>query len=87
MGKDNEGVLVSNDGGVYFIPNDQLAQFKLTDEAAASVTDAVGGDDVAGFAMKSSDEAKMGKIRPVKFAFAGEFKPRVLQVGYADDPI
>ncbi len=86
---DNEGVLVSNDSGVYFIPGDQLSQYKLADDAASSVTEAVGGDDeVSGFAMKGGGRVESHlKMRPLKFAFGGDFKPQALDMQYSDNPV
>ena len=44
-----EGLLVSQDDGVYFIPDDQLAGFKIADDAAEGVREAVGEAEVSGF--------------------------------------
>jgi len=78
MTNESNGLMVSDDDGVYFIPGDQLAQFKLSDEAAVQVDESMGGE-VTGFA-KSSFE-------PAKFAFMGDFKPIPLRNSYADAPV
>lgn len=70
-----EGLLVSQDDGVYFIPDDKLAGFKIADDAAEGVREAVGEAEVSGFKqMGFSPEVQRHfrpAIKPIAFAFRG----------------
>ena len=88
MSEEN-GLLVSDDDGVYFIPADQLSQFKMTEAAAANIRETVDGDDdVSGFQYIKPGGARpelRAEMRPVRFAFSGPMKPIIIsQSQYSD---
>lgn len=83
MSASDEGLLVSNEEGMYFIPADQLSKFKMTAAAEGNIRDALGEDDVAGFRMPSKRdlkgaEFKLKESRPIDFGFSGKMKPTIL---------
>jgi len=71
------GLVVSTEEGVFYIPQEQLTEFKLTDDAAAEVRESMEGDEVAGFRMPKQ------AVQPVSFGFTGRFEPTILR-GYQD---
>lgn len=88
MSDQQDGLLVSDTNGAYFIPADQLAAYKLPDDVASTVRDAA-GDEVAGFRFDpNSSKLKMdiGEFRTVDFAFTGKFGPVVGKIQYSDAP-
>lgn len=73
--QNDDGLLVSNEDGTYFIPAAALAEFKMTDAAAASVRDTIGADDeVSGFSHRPA-----GGMKPIDFGFSGRMGPIILQ--------
>jgi hypothetical protein len=79
--QNDDGLLVSNEDGMYFIPAAALAEFKMTEAATTSVRDAIGADDeVSGFSHRPA-----GGMKPIDFGFSGRMGPVILQgVQYSD---
>ena len=78
-GKDKTGLLVSNDSGVFYIPEEELGRYRLPDDVAAGVSDAA-GDEVSGFAQRPT-------IRSSSFSFMGSFSAAQLPCQYSDCPV
>ncbi|MFN3216960.1 MAG: hypothetical protein ACE367_10730 [Acidimicrobiales bacterium] len=75
MSDRTEGVLLNREDGVFFVPEDQLAQFRVPDEAAEEIRAKAGDDEVSGF---RSDKLRAGELRPnireIKWGFDGPIK-------------
>lgn len=85
-----DGTLLQGaDGAVYFIPSERMAEFRVADEQAAGVREALGeldtdDSEVAGFSFEQIRPLKDG-VRPLK-AFEGPLgiRPPISQVNIGD---
>lgn len=82
-------LLQGTDGDVYFIPADRMSEFRVADEDAAGVKEALGAidrdeDEVSGFSFQPQQELKTG-VSPV-LAFSGPLgiKPPVARLDEGD---
>lgn len=84
--KEFDGLMVSNEDGVYFIPSTKLGQYKVADAAAASISDAL-ADEVSGFKWEQAEPVKEAPgFRPIQFGFSGRIRPVTLGLQYSDMP-
>lgn len=80
MSDRTEGVLFNREDGVFFVPEDQLGQFRVPDEAAEEIRAKADDDEVSGFRSKDfgSDELRASKLRPnireIKWGFDGPIR-------------
>lgn len=81
-------LLQGSDGAVYFIPADRMSEFRVADEEATGVREALGEldseDEVSGFSFDQIRPLKQG-VRPLK-AFEGPLglRPTILQQNIGD---
>lgn len=78
---DTNGMLVSNDDGVFFIPKNKLDEYRLDEESAADAKARYGGDEVAGFASKP---LAGGRGPSLDFGFSGPVRGPLIRASYAD---
>ena len=85
--QENGLLLQAADGDVYFIPADRMTEFRVADEDAVGVKDALGDldeDEVSGFAQRPPADLKIG-VSPVR-AFQGPLgiRPPVARIDEGD---
>ncbi len=78
--KDTNGMLVSSEDGVFFIPKDKLDEYRLDAESAADARSRY-GDEVSGFA---SRPLSTGKGPSLDFGFSGPVRGPLIRASYAD---
>jgi hypothetical protein len=87
MSDRTEGVLFNREDGVFFVPEEQLSQFRVPDAEAEKLRANVEGDEVSGFASKGVQsfraESLRPSVKPIKWGFDG---PIVLRGTYSLNP-
>jgi len=78
--QNDDGLLVSSEDGVYFIPADALAKFRMTETAAETIRSAVDADDeVAGFGRKDQKVQNRSGLKSLDFGFSGKMSPIIIE--------
>ena len=79
---DTNGMLVSTEDGVFFVPKDKLEEYRLDDESAADARSRY-GDEVSGFASRPL-EAGRTRGPSLDFGFTGPVRGPLIRASYAD---